>query len=97
MFESTANVKFLGVEERNGVKDSKPWSMKEAIVFVQEFGRVKIPVWTRDGLVELPEPNSIGKLKLSCSVGKFGALNLVWDHSSVFLQVPAAVALSKAA
>lgn len=84
MFESSVNVKFMGVEERSGTKDGKPWSMKEAIIFIQEFGRVKVPVHDRNAAVTLPEVNSVGKLRLSVSAGKFNALNLVWDSQSLF-------------
>lgn len=84
MFESVLNVKFLGVEERHGEKDGKPWSMKEAIIFVQDFGRLKVAVHDRHTPVTFPEVNAIGKLKLSVTAGKFNSLNLVWDSNSSF-------------
>lgn len=84
MFESVLNVKFLGVEERSGNKNGKPWTVKEAVIFVQDFGRLKVSVHNRHSAVTFPEVNSIGKLKLSVFAGKFNALNLVWDSASVF-------------
>lgn len=90
MFESSVNVKFLGVEQRQGTKDGKPWEMKEAIIFIQDFGRVKVSVHDRNGSVTFPEENAIGKLRLSVSAGKFNSLNLVWDSKTVFTSAKAA-------
>ena len=89
MFESCVGVKFKGVEERSGEKNGRPWQMKEVVLFVQDFGTVKLPVHEKNGAVEFPPVDTIGKIKLSVSTGKFNSLILVWDHNSVFTPVTA--------
>lgn len=94
MFKATVPVKFMGIEERSGEKNGKEWRMKEAVVFVNDLGKVKIPVRERRGEtpLTLPEVGSVGALTLSPEQGKFGSLQLVWDKETVFQQIQQAKA-----
>lgn len=81
------NVKFKGIETKNGSKNGKDWSIKEAKLFIEDFGTVKVPVYDRDGGCNFPPDDSKIDLLLSPSKGKFDDFKPVWDSKTIFKEV----------
>jgi hypothetical protein len=86
MLQFTQPVKFLKVDTRSGIstKTGKPYEMKEAVFFVPDLGRIKIPV---NGNPKMPEPDSIINVSLSVDQGSFQSMRVVYDDASRFAAV----------
>ena len=76
-------VKFLKSEVKSGVskKNDRPYEITEAVLFIPELGRVKVPVV---GSPKLPPPGSTIQLSLTPEQGSFQSLRVVWDEASQF-------------
>lgn len=86
MIQFIEDVKFLKSETRTGTssKTGNPYEMVEALFFIPDLGRIKVPVV---GNPALPPPGSFVKLALAVEQGSFQSMRVVFDESCKFALV----------
>lgn len=83
MLQFTEPVKFMGLKTRSGIssKTGKPYEITEARLYVNDLGRILVPVV---GKPKFPEDGQLVNLRLSVDQGTFQSLRVVYDEISLF-------------